>query len=1005
MFLVFILLLSLICGGYFYINLIFLPKKIIPQITEQLKLQLKKDVAVKNVYLTPSAHLVVEKIVVFNQQEKNDILGQAQGIHVKTSYRAIFNSWRKEKDKLEVPLFIDIKKVKINLPPLSISGQAQARLNIHLDLENPTSTNYLATLQLEKFSVSQIPFWGQIEDINGLIKILPDEISSSNLQGTVNHAQAKLDFKLTDFKNPKLDLKAELSPLLISAQLFLSENSLNIENINAQYNQIKLTLDGKISGLNTNPNFDLESKLNLALEDLVQLPLEIKAILLAFKPSGLVEAQAQIQGPFNDLSKLSGNFSVSSPKFLINNFEFTKFSATAGFNQGKLNIDNLSASVFDSICQATAKLDLTSPAIPYNLNLKISDFSLANLKNVFNLTQNLSGRLSPEISLSGEIKDLNKLNLNLAAQIENFNFENFNFASPLKLSGEIIIDNLKNIAIQKLICSDDVFSLALDGKISNIYTPEAKLAGFLNFKLEGLKTSFLKSFQFLQNLPMQGALQAKFELNGPLLKFGQLEIPFTLTGDEIKLYQFSGQELKINGKFKPIRIAFNSVSGKLYGGQFFADGFLNLIPGQNADFSLKTQLENLNIEKFVRETKLLAEDFKGFLSAKVDLNGKGLNLETLDAQAMVFADLDQASVKSVPLGKANLTLDATFQNQDLDLRKLSLIYKTIEVTGKGKIGPLLKNPGIDLKLQTHLNLEDLNKLPFNFKSINLEQLNPQGTVAAQINTQGPLTDWTMLKINTQIISERIGIKNVFFENLNVAGTLNNKLLNLKTNAHAYEGNISLNINADLLTKDFAYTGKTQIDKVNIGKLIKESKIISQPHEGIFSLEGNFEGKGLRPETIIANAKVQLTQAKLSGFEMLRAIGGLLRIAFLSNFNVSEGKGTFTIKDSSLSTQDTQLIGPDASINAKGKIGFDQSLDFIVRLILSQAAAQKTDINILNNFFTYENEQYLTELDIKGTLSSPKPDLSKFIQEKLKQQVQKVIKKEMIKTLENIFFKK
>jgi len=102
------------------------------------------------------------------------------------------------------------------------------------------------------------------------------------------------------------------------------------------------------------------------------------------------------------------------------------------------------------------------------------------------------------------------------------------------------------------------------------------------------------------------------------------------------------------------------------------------------------------------------------------------------------------------------------------------------------------------------------------------------------------------------------------------------------------------------------------------------------------------------------------------------------------------------------TENTNIIGPDASIAVKGDINLNQSIDLIVKLILAPESAAETNSQVLDKFFTFENEQYFTELEIKGTLTDPKPDLSKFIKEKVGSQVKKEVQKKMFKAFEGLF---
>ena len=196
--------------------------------------------------------------------------------------------------------------------------------------------------------------------------------------------------------------------------------------------------------------------------------------------------------------------------------------------------------------------------------------------------------------------------------------------------------------------------------------------------------------------------------------------------------------------------------------------------------------------------------------------------------------------------------------------------------------------------------------------------------------------------------------------------------------------------------------------MDIGALLRESKLIPQPHEGIILLNATLGGMGTALPTLQGTANLSLMKARLSGLEVLNATGELLQLPWLADFTVTQATGSATIKDALVTTDDLTLIGPQATVEARGTVDFDQRLNLLVRLLLSPEAVERTSRTVLDNFFTPEQDRYLTEIAVQGTLSAPQPDVNKFVQDRIKQRAQNEAKNllqgEGKKLLEGLFKK-
>jgi len=997
---VFLTLCVVLVGGYFYLNLIFIPYKLIPLITEQAKSELKTDLKISHIYFNPRGQINIIRPIIYNKEGQTIFL-QCKTITASTIYRSILDAWKKDRNILTIPLEIKIKDLSIIQDPITITGNIGSRFIVKVNLKNTQQIGWQGNINLEGFAISGIPAFGDIKNINGTVSVTPYEISSSDIEGSINKARAKLSFKLIDFSAPQLDLTAEFTPLTLNLRCSLRDKELRIENFSAEYNQIKLKSQGQIKDIETDPIIIVKSKIDLDLKDLNQLPLQIKTQLAQIKPSGKIQAQADIQGPVKTPDKFAGNINIRSEKFSLLDCAVNNLNMTANFKDGKFIMQEFTASVLDCNIEAGASCNLLAKNLPYSVNVNLEHLSLVKIKEAANLTMPVSGSITSNISIKGEVKNIAAINLSSQTEVNDLNFEDFTAPSQIVCTNELNIIDLKDIRINKFSIYDDIFSLDLNGKISDFAAAHLDLTGVLDCKIENLK--LYKNLQIPEDSMLNGTLATKFKINGPASYIEKIEVPFQIQSDQINVNQFTVDDFTLQGLFKAMKIDIRALTTKAYGGQIKAGGFCDLKNQKTPIFKSEVNLSDINMAEFANKTKLLPADFKGLLSSNLILTGEGATPQTLTANAKLVLDLTQGSIKGAPLQKAHLSTSIDYQDLALNLEDLTLIYEDIELIAKGRVDSLFKNPNINLSLQTNLDLEDLDKVPVALDP-KLKELKLNGILKTQIKAHGPISDWTKLELEASLLTDQLRVKGVSVENIDLEANLHNKLLNLTATANSYRGTISASVKADFLPENFTYQGEVKIDKIDLGQMIKESKIIQQPHEGIASLEADFKGTAQDINTIVGTAKFQLSEAKLSGLEILNATGRLLGIAFLSNFKVTQAHGTFKISDGYAHTEDTTINGPDANISAWGKIYLDQNIDLTARLILSEASANQTQAPVLENFFTFENNQYYTELDIKGTLSDPQPNLSKFIREKIQQKVKTEIKKVIFKQLEG-FFKK
>lgn len=983
LFIFLLIIISLIIGGYFLINFVILPQIVIPQIEKQVKLALGQELEIKHLGISPQGIIQIRQATL-NHKQDNTVFVQAQLITLKPSYKQIFNSWKKNKNQFDIPLRVNLGQAQINQAPIIINLDASADVLINLDLKNPENLNYNAELNLNPMRISQVPVLGEIKDIKGNIHIFKNSVSSSDINGTINDAIAKLNFSVEDYANPKIELACELSPLLLNLKCELKDDTLTISELNAAYNQISLNVSGQINTVKENPMAQINSRLSMQLEDLAQLPLEIKEILKTFKPTGLIKADLQIQGPLKNIPQLGGTISLSSAKISILDYILNDLKFQAAIENGQINLTKFAVNFLDIAIKTTGSLNLMSKTLDYNCRINIENLELLNLKTLLaqqaKFNSNLTGLINAHILLKGQALDLNLIALELSANLKNLVYEQMILPELIEFDTDLSIKNLSNIILRKATVNDLVTQLTVNGNIANIILdPQADLTGQINTKLDKLNS--YPMLKLPAAVKLRGNPKIDFKLNGKLKKPDELDLGFTLSTEAVQYNQFNLESLNAQGAYKAKQLTLSSLLAELYKGQLKAAADADLKDPLKPKFNLTANLDQLDIQTFARLTGLIQPDFQGMLNARIKISGSGAKPENLDVKSNLNLELINAVVNNIPIEKANVQLNADYQNDSIQIKDSSLVYKDIQAQAKGTVSSLSNNPRVNLNLNTQLNIDDLNKLPIpQTVKKQLDDLGLKGSVSAKINLNTLISNLTAMTLTANISSDQIEVKKIILQAINLTADMSNKILNAAASLKAYEGSADLTAKANFNSLDnFSYTAKANINKLNFGQLIKESQIIAQQHKGIVSLSADLEGKGTDLKTITGKANLKLNDALIVAMPLLKSIASIFSADFLVNFEITEGKADIIFEQEKATLQNTSFNGPQARILARGAIllgtlGFE---NFWTTLQLTESGAQKINPG-LRNVFDFDGTVYQKDIEVKGTLSAPVIDQKKLL---------------------------
>ncbi len=567
------------------------------------------------------------------------------------------------------------------------------------------------------------------------------ELNASNL--TI-HMDAK--------NNIKIQSPLELTNLGITTDNATIKGALLFKSIKAMYDQNNQTIDAQTQGtldkftmdlgkqgtLHTNAHFDMH-------------------ILLPIKnPSGL---------------DYKGSLAIEEARFEGLPLGTIKdINLTADLSTDTANIQNLSFNLLDTPIKAKGSItNFLKPQL--NMQAESSRFDLNKIKDIapdllkaYGLT--IDGESSFNLKFEGPLNDPLNAKINALATLKDVNIQSStlkqsfnNISAILKADGDSIswhdftatimdkpfvstgdLTNFKNPKINaslswqgieiktKIYKDDNLINIQdLDGHYQSATfsangtvdlsskLPQLDLKSILKIKLEDLTTILPNLKKDLDPLKLSGLVTANTTLTGSASDWKNWTLKTSALSELITVYGF---------KFNNFNGAINQEEGKIKKFNItskFYDGDLNIlttadIRDTSIPFNTALHIENVNLEKLIKDTGAKDEDLRGFIALTTVVNGtikdilniKGngsLNISQGYLMKKEFSSLFVISELS-NLIFTDATANFEIANQEVSTDNFMLKSEGAILNGKGTIG---FNHKIQFELHPEFNTEAISQ--------------------------------------------------------------------------------------------------------------------------------------------------------------------------------------------------------------------------------------------------------------------------------------------------------
>ena len=399
----------------------------------------------------------------------------------------------------------------------------------------------------------------------------------------------------------------------------------------------------------------------------------------------------------------------------------------------------------------------------------------------------------------------------------------------------------------------------------------------------------------------------------------------------------------------------------------------------------------------VRDLAALFADLKGLalsgdIAADIKLNGEIKKTEALKANGIVTVDRVGITYNEIhAMLDGNVKFDETLMNIDLTA---TLDKNTAEI--KGSIRDYMKDQKINLNLYSkHLALDAL--IPAGKPADKSPSGGKQTAAEKSGKEAGPLD--LKLSADGQIKIDSAMFRNMTMSDFSMQYKFRDNRLDIpKLTARAGKGTIRATCLADLSRPGYAYIISGNIDSLHADEVV--NTFFPKAKDTVFGLitfNLKMNGSGTLPESIkknlAAEADFSIKEGRLTGANITKGLAQFLNIKELETIDLKQAKGTVRVING-IAALDSIFSSDDLSLDPKGNIGLDETLDLAFDLKLSPRLTDRAMSSAIGKYIKSDEGWGMVPLKVSGTFAQPSymVDMQKAGKRIIKKEADKYIDK-------------
>ena len=296
--------------------------------------------------------------------------------------------------------------------PATFRGDSKISLNIETTIPPGLSSQINGSVDLINAALTPEKLNLPLEEINGRIEFLLDQLKWADLSFKYAGAAYKTSGALSNFAIPHIQAKLSSDKLLLESNFILDKKMITISKLAGRYLNSDFAIDGSVD-ISEPPKtkLALSGGLNFDLRDTKTYLKKYEKQLERAALSGLVNAQFVFKDDTGNFKSWALQAKLRSPLVSAYGLKFQQFVMDYNQLDGLIDIPFAQAVFYDGILKFGGKLNLNSDDLPYQLSAGLAGAKIEKLKLDTPLKdKDVAGIVRAGIKLSGFSGDLSKLN-------------------------------------------------------------------------------------------------------------------------------------------------------------------------------------------------------------------------------------------------------------------------------------------------------------------------------------------------------------------------------------------------------------------------------------------------------------------------------------------------------------------------------------------------------------------------------------------------------------------
>lgn len=363
----------------------------------------------------------------------------------------------------------------------------------------------------------------------------------------------------------------------------------------------------------------------------------------------------------------------------------------------------------------------------------------------------------------------------------------------------------------------------------------------------------------------------------------------------------------------------------------------------NLDASLKGKLDLANVKNFYAMAD--GEDMSGLLDIDVTAKGKLSAIEKerydqFDAKGAIQVTNLKYNSADVPVPVSVPTLKMTFSSQYVTVDALTAQLGKSDISGKGRIDNLLNYVLADDVLKGSLNVSsnliDLNEFMADGEETTTTTNEETGEEEMETGANVPAgIDFTLTADMKKVIYDNMELTNVAGKIVVRDETV--KITGLQANLLSGKIGIDGTYSTKNTTKP-KLNFKMNINQIGVQEAFKTFNTVEKIAPIADNIQGKFStnfdmtgelGDDLSPDlsTLLANGRVDLNKAKLTGNEVLNQLADKLKIPSLKNLDIPAFWTILKVTNGKVYVEPFDVTVQNIKMNIMGAHGLDNTMDY------------------------------------------------------------------------------